>query len=889
MFRDQIDFESLERSDSTAKYDKTTSRILQALKDNADVFRNSLTQQTAVLEQRHEESDLLLQQTGNEIKTSLQTMSEKTLVHNHHTAVSAIIASLSFSGMNDRFERVVDAHAHTYSWIFESDSNSNQSWDSFASWLSQDHSDPVYWVSGKAASGKSTLMRYIIENSWKLSKSLKAWTQGRPLMTPHFFFWNTGTAMQKSQNGLFRSLLHQIFSQNPHLVQEALPDLVRSTLSLEYNQRWQVRQRVWSLKELKQTFCNLIKQEKIPTCYCFLIDGLDEYDGDYLQLSMFLKTIATCSNVKLCVASRPLLALEHHFDGFPKLRLQDLTVQDISRFVRDTLEEHPRFHALAQREPEESLNLISEIVQTSCGVFLWVSLVVKSLSEGLTNHDGLLDLRKRLRELPPELEGLYSTMLNSISPPFYREQASRLLQLVYQSPKPLTLVELSFADDEDQDLAFKTEKGSFTGSEIIHRARTMLPKLKSRCAGLLEIHARGSGFENPEDAHGSYVQYLHLTVREYLERPDVWTNLLELTRSSRFDANVSLLRSVLLMVKSHDFVMSDLEIRAMILLALQAEGSTGKAQTALLDAIDTTASLVAFAREDHGGGPGLSALLYKTYEIGGIVCEDCGLYDLRPDSLLALAVRNGLTLFVRDFIRRCVGLKRGYRGRSLLQYALSHAWGYTDTHNDTILKVQPSMFAMLFEEGLRPNSASCGSTPWRSLLKFLSCTKTLGKLPSPWVDICKLYILFGADVKAGCEVSGKWKSTLEVLESAFQHLPVESFQELERLILDRGGGKTWIDQRWPQLGHHQYNNASRNHNLQRHPNPHPRDFSGSRPHRGRRASFNDDRRARDDRRHAMLHDQWSTRQSSGYLNRGQSSQHTNMPGPRYHPYGNRPY
>ena len=805
------------------------------------------------------------------------------MVHDHHT-VSAIIASLSFSGMNDRFERVVDAHAHTYSWIFESNSNSDQSWDSFTSWLGQDHGDPVYWVSGKAASGKSTLMRYIIENNRRLCKCLDAWTQGRPLMTPHFFFWSTGTAMQKSQNGLFRSLLHQIFSQNPHLIQEALPDLVRLALSLPYHQ---VRQRIWSLKELKQTFCNLMEQDKKSTCYCFLIDGLDEYDGDCLELSMFLKAIATCSNVKLCVASRPLLALEHHFDGVPKLRLQDLTIGDISRFVRDRLEEHPRFHALAQREPEESSNLISEIVQTSCGVFLWVSLVVKSLLEGLTNYDGLLDLRKRLRELPPELEGLYSTMLNSISPPFYREQASRLLQLVYQSPKPLSPAELSFADDEDQDLAFKIEIGSITASEILQRARTMVPKLKSRCAGLLEVQVRGSGLQNPEALRSSYVQYLHLTVREYLERPDVWTNLLELTRSSMFDANVSLLRSMLLMIKSRAFVISDLEVKAAMLLALQAEGSTGKAQTALLDAIDTTASLVAFAQKDNDGGHWLSFLLYKVFDLGGQICKGCDSCDSHPDSLLALAVRSGLTLFVRNFIRRCPGLKKGYRGRSLLQYATWHALSYKDTHNDIGFKVQPSMVAMLLGEGLRPNAKSYGSTPWRALLKLLTCDYTLGRLSSPWVDVCKLYILFGADVKAGCKVSDEWKSTLEVLESAFQHLPVESYQELERMVLDRRRGRIWIDHRRPEARHHQYNYASKSHDLQRYPNPRPcKEFSSHDPYRERQASFNDDRRARDDGRHAVRHDQWSTRQSGGYTNRRQSSQHTNALGPRYHPYRN---
>ena len=480
--------ESIERSKLTSQLNKTASRVLQALKDNADIFDACLTRQTTSFDQRLEESDLLLQQTGNDIKTSVQTVvRRRTDDHHDYEAISAIIESLSFPGMDDRFERVGDAHANTYSWIFDSRTTSDQPWDSFTSWLEQEHGDSIYWLSGKASSGKSTLMRYIIENKWKLCKSLEAWTQSRPLMILNYFFWSIGTVMQKSQNGLFRSLLHQIFSQDRNLVQEALPDLVRSTRSLQYDQLLQLKHRVWSLKELKQAFCNTIKQEKLPLCYCFLIDGLDEYDGDHVELSVFLKTISTFSNVKLCLSSRPLMALEHHFDNLPKLRLQDLTVGDISSFVRDKLEEHPRFYALAQREPQESSGLIREIVQTSCGVFLWVSLVVKSLSEGLTNHDGLSDLKKRLRELPPELEGLYSTMLNSIHPPFYLEQALRLLQLVYQSPTPLTLEKLSFADDEDQDLAFKTKVGSITTSDIALRAKAMIPRLKSRCAGLLEI------------------------------------------------------------------------------------------------------------------------------------------------------------------------------------------------------------------------------------------------------------------------------------------------------------------------------------------------------------------------------------------------------------------
>lgn len=784
--------------------------MLQALKDNADIFDTSLTHQEAVFNKRLEESELLLRQTANEIKTSIQTESHKAKkFYNDQVecAVSSIIASLTFPGMNDRYGQVLDAHANTYSWIFESKTTSDQPWDSFTSWLEQEHDAPIYWVSGKAASGKSTLMRYILEDRRRLRKSLDTWTQGRPLMIPKFFFWSTGTAMQKSQNGLFRSLLHQIFSQDPNLVQEVLPDLVRSTLSFACLHSSRLEQcgswRVWSLNELKQTFCNLIKQNKIPTCYCFLIDGLDEYDGDNLELSKFFKGFSSCSNVKICLSSRPLLAFEHHFDRFPKLRLQDLTVGDITRFVRDKLEEHPKFYALAQQQPLESSSLISEIVQTSCGVFLWVSLVVKSLSEGLTNHDGLSDLQKRLRELPPELEGLYSTMLNSISPPFYLEQASRLFQLVYQSPSRMSPAALSFADDEDQDLVFKTETGSITKSEIRRREEAMIPRIKSRCAGLLEV----SGFESGLIRFpSSYVQYLHLTVREYLEKPDVWATLLKLTSSSGFNASVSLFRSKLLMLKVTEISRSrnyieESPISSIGYLALQVENSTGKAQTALLEALYLTVGKLLDINS-----PGAQMLCYELHD--GSKCSRF------PDSLLAFAFRNGLTLFVRDAIRQSKSLKETHGNRSLLDYTTWYPMNYRA--GCTFL---PSMVAMLFGEGLRPNEQSCGSTPWRALLKYFATESRM--LPVSLVDVCKLFVLFGADVKAGCEVSGKWRSTWEILKSAFQHLPGESLQELERLVLDRGGGRNSTGHCQPRNNHYQNRYQNRGHGSQRDPNQHP--------------------------------------------------------------------
>jgi hypothetical protein len=63
--------------------------------------------------------------------------------------------------------------------------------------------------------------------------------------------------------------------------------------------------------------------------------------------------------------------------------------------------------------------LIDEIINVADGVFLWVQLATKSLIDGMSNHDTILDLRKRLKQVPTELVGLYEHMLNSIDP-FYQ-------------------------------------------------------------------------------------------------------------------------------------------------------------------------------------------------------------------------------------------------------------------------------------------------------------------------------------------------------------------------------------------------------------------------------------------------------------------------------------
>jgi hypothetical protein len=163
----------------------------------------------------------------------------------------------------------------------------------------------------------------------------------------------------------------------------------------------------WILAELSRAFTCLVTQTILLANFCFLINVLDEYDGDSAAIAALFKSIPPSSSIKLCVSSRLPVACEEAFDQGPMLILQDLTYRDIEMYVSDMLGEHQRMLELKKEDPEGAPQLVTEIVDRASGVFLWVKLVVRSLLDGLSNYDRVSDLQERLWILPVDLEDLY--------------------------------------------------------------------------------------------------------------------------------------------------------------------------------------------------------------------------------------------------------------------------------------------------------------------------------------------------------------------------------------------------------------------------------------------------------------------------------------------------
>ena len=87
--------------------------------------------------------------------------------------------------MTDRHDRIVEAYERSFRWIYRDDEQRQSAWMSFVDWPEGGYD--LYWITEKAGSGKSTLMKYIFNDARTL-KYLEAWASGVPLITTAFFF-----------------------------------------------------------------------------------------------------------------------------------------------------------------------------------------------------------------------------------------------------------------------------------------------------------------------------------------------------------------------------------------------------------------------------------------------------------------------------------------------------------------------------------------------------------------------------------------------------------------------------------------------------------------------------------------------------------------------------
>jgi hypothetical protein len=670
-----------------------------------------------------------------------------------------ILKSLRFSTMKVRHSKIAGAHRNTFRWMFEKPTNLRLQ-VKYGEWLRSD--DPIYWISGKPGSGKSTLMKYLVSEE-RTRAHLQSWASPKNLVIASFFFWIAGTEMQKSQKGLLQSLLYEVLRQCPNLIPPTFPS------------RWQAPDPYhdnpdpWTRSELLEAFGRLKKYDLSSTRFCFFIDGLDEYEGDHTELIDVIRGLIDSANVKICLSSRPWNVFEAAFGSDPirKLYLQDLNEADIKLYVKDKLQDRSDFIKLMQRDNRCS-ELVAEIVGKAKGVFLWVYLVVRSLVEGLNNCDRTIDLQRRLREFPEDLQEYFKHILTSLDQ-IYREQTARAFQTSLRAARPLSLLNYWFLDldEEDTNFALDMEIQPLRTDEVQSRHAEMKSRLNGRCKGLLEVSA-----DRELDLPFQYqVDFLHRTVRDFLLTKDMQELLADWT-AARFDANLAICRTILAEVKSLQVKFGYLQnlgplsnlVEDFMYHAREVEVGTNSSPVSLLDALET---VIAHFAEQHPTQL-LKAGISYPWECW-VVERDYQWQEY--NSLFTFAIEKNLLLYVQQKLDHNLDLLRKKRGRPLLDYAMR-----PESRSAHDKAPNLPMAALILDRGADPNQQWAGATIWKHYIT--KWCANLNRWPQNLrYESIKMLILHGANQDIRVNIDDSFVSALFVKEPLEGAGPAERGEE----------------------------------------------------------------------------------------------------------------
>lgn len=370
--RDEDPHEELDR-DSSSLTLRATSTVTQALASHPEVGRRG-----------HEYRDNLAKGKARVHNGDVYNFHQpQAAVQENESGGVDVMEALAFEGMSNRLATVSPAYAETCKWMLDR--------PEYLDWRNPDlrhlHHG-VLWIKGNAGTGKSTLMRCIHDHAIR--------QQHEETVVSFFFNARSPDALVKSTEGMYRCILHQVFTRLPRL-KTSLPQIHCP----------KPKQQSWSLELLENALRNTVLALSKTESVTIYIDALDECKEDDVRQAVEIfedvMESATVAAIPLlvCISSRyyPQITMRYH----EELRLdrEQEHMQDISQYVESKL-------TVSKATKGE---LLSEILRRSDGVFLWVVLVVRRLRESSDAGCARAALYAILDAVPQELDTLFAAMM----------------------------------------------------------------------------------------------------------------------------------------------------------------------------------------------------------------------------------------------------------------------------------------------------------------------------------------------------------------------------------------------------------------------------------------------------------------------------------------------
>lgn len=430
-----------------------------------------------------------------------------------------LLQSLRFPEMNSRRNHISENYPGTFNWVFknaihcsvqqiEEQTDGDEDMidspesvntarlsdlNSFPTWLESDAQQ--FWISGKPASGKSSLMKFLATHPLTL-QHLQAQHSNIQILT--HYFWKPGQPLQKNIEGMALSLLHQLLHKDRLLSQRLWTE--------QPNVQDKRDRGDWDINELKKVLCWAIKFS--GNTFCIFLDGLDEAKdfedlpwGDH-QNTQVIYDLLRLNSIKLCASSREEGHFCQFFAGKPCLRTHHLNQNDIYHYAENRLE-------VSGISSDHRSRLLSTVVHKANGVFLWVVLAVKSLNQAIRSG-GVQEFKERLAQTPSDLHDLLVDMWNrpgdNAKLSTYKIEASRFFSLALaaididrencylaygSAPLPLhsmrSLIAMATALEDKPLTSILREGREVQAKELQARCLRAKRRLPFVCRGLLEI------------------------------------------------------------------------------------------------------------------------------------------------------------------------------------------------------------------------------------------------------------------------------------------------------------------------------------------------------------------------------------------------------------------
>lgn len=393
------------------------------------------------------------------------------------TTKQSLVDQLYFAKIDERLINLTTAQGKTCRWFL-----AKPEYKAWSEVTTQSDDGGFLWIKGNPGTGKSTLMKLLFEEA-----KLRTKDDPSQIMLS-FFFLARGTIEEKSTIGLYRSLLHQLFTK--------AVDLRDSLEWMTADGARSIQRNGWFEPALQRTLTEAVSKLGKRSLTIF-VDALDECDQDQAaSMVCFLEELCDHAReekvqLRICFSSRhyPTVVIQKGIEI--TLEDEDGHTNDIEHYIRSKLR-------LGKAKHAESLR--SEIRDKSSGIFLWVVLVLDVLKKEYPNSIISINaIRTRLRQIPRGLDDLFEMILKRDEENL--EQLHVCLKWVLFAMRPLKPQEFYFA----VQLSIDKENSGYWDEEDIGLDQ-MGTFVRSSSKGLAEVTRNKA----------SEVQFIHESVRDFL-------------------------------------------------------------------------------------------------------------------------------------------------------------------------------------------------------------------------------------------------------------------------------------------------------------------------------------------------------------------------------------